>query len=76
MGRGYLDGVNKPLPEPKDINVLKLPVEEGKRTALLCNRFSPKLFSIADKIILLLSKGRGPSSVSAVLLLGVPEQNQ
>lgn len=44
MGRGYQDDVNKPLKEPKDINVLKLPVEEGKRTALLRSLFSPKLF--------------------------------
>lgn len=55
-GRGDQEDVNKPLQEPKEINVLRLPVEEGKGTAFLCSLFPPKLFSTVDKIILLFLK--------------------
>lgn len=56
MSTEYQDDVNKPLQEPKDINVLKLPMEEGKKTVLLCSLCPPKLFFTADKIILLFPK--------------------
>lgn len=56
MSEEYQDDVNKPLQEPKDINVLKLPTEESKKSVLLCSLFPPKLFFIADKIMLLFPK--------------------